>query len=325
MLQERELFQLLGSFIANEISKQLQPVREELTWLKQMVELNKASVIKGGTEFIERIVRVEKVLSDMPVPTNGKDGKDGVDGTNGLDGQPGAEGAAGKDGTSVTLDEIKPLVCEAIDSIVAGWEKPKDGKDGRDGVNGADGKSICLDDVRGWLSDLVDKAVGDLPDRRHITGGIIDRDGALALLFSDGVSENLGRIVGHDGKDCDMEAVGRQVAEYLATIQKPADGLGIEHIEYDGERTFTFANERVNRSFMIPFPLYRGLWKAGSYQRGDEVTSDGSQFIAMRDTDKEPGTIDSGWRLACKRGRDGKKAHNGASIKNPAQPNGVSR
>jgi hypothetical protein len=53
------------------------------------------------------------------------------------------------------------------------------------------------------------------------------------------------------------------------------------------------------------------LWKPGAYVRGDEVTSDGSQFIAMRDTDKEPGTIDSGWRLACKRGQNGKAGKDG--------------
>jgi hypothetical protein len=189
-----------------------------------------------------------------------------------------------------------------------------------------DGKSLCLDDLRPGLADLVAEVVRSLPVQPHCTGGIIDRDGALSLTFSDGGIKNMGKIVGADGKDCDMELVRRQVAEFLATVEKPkdgVDGLGIEQIEYDGERTFRLANAKVDRSFVIPFPIYQGLWKQRNYSRGDEVTSDGSQFIAMRDTDKEPGTVDSGWRLACKRGGVGSRGPPGKDATVP--PNDHSR
>jgi hypothetical protein len=175
-----------------------------------------------------------------------------------------------------------------------------------------DGKSVCLDDLRPGVADLVAEAVRSLPVQPHCVNWFVDRDGTLSCTLSNGELKNLGSVVGPPGKDCDMELVRRQVSEFLEA-HKPidgkdgVDGLGLEQIEYDGERTFRLANAKVDRSFVIPFPLYQGLWKQRSYQRGDEVTSDGSQFIAMRDTDKEPGTVDSGWRLACKRGGIGSR------------------
>jgi hypothetical protein len=185
------------------------------------------------------------------------------------------------------------------------------------GHNGIDGKGLCLDDIRVHLADLVREAVGVLPVPVHPVSWLIDRAGHLHVTHSDGTVHDVGQVVGRDGKDCDMEVVRQKIVELFATIEKPQDGrdgidgLGIEQIEYDGERTFRLANAKVDRSFTIPFPLYQGIWKQGAYLRGDQVTSDNQQWIAMRDTDKEPGTIDSGWRLACKRGRDGKPGKDG--------------
>lgn len=50
---------------------------------------------------------------------------------------------------------------------------------------------------------------------------------------------------------------------------------------------------------------YTGVHKQGqSYRKGQGCTHDGSIFIAMKDYPGTPGTPNSGWRLACKRGRD---------------------
>jgi hypothetical protein len=186
----------------------------------------------------------------------------------------------------------------------------------------SDGKSVCLDDIRSGLANLVAEAVRSLPIQPHSVSWFVDRDGTLSVTLNNGEVKTLGSVVGPPGKDCDMAAVRQQVAEFLAA-NKPVDGkdgvdgLSIEQIEYDGERTFRLTNAKVDRSFVIPFPLYQGLWKQRSYQRGDEVTSDGSQFIAMRDTDREPGTVDSGWRLACKRGGVGSRGPPGKDAVTP--------
>lgn len=243
----------------------------------------------------DRVVQLEKTIGDLAVT-----GKDNALG----------EGRSGENHVVVDAELLRQYIAEAL-------EAHQQAQDGADDHDGSDGKSVSLGELRDCVADLVAEAVGSLPVQPHCTGGIIDRDGALSLTFSDGALKNMGRIVGADGKDCDMEMVRRQVDEFLATIEKPkdgVDGLGLEQIEFDGERTFRFANEKTDRSFTISYPLYRGLWKSGAYARGDEVTSDGSQFIAMRDTDKEPGTVDSGWRLACKRGRDGKPGPPGKDV-----------
>jgi collagen type III alpha len=53
----------------------------------------------------------------------------------------------------------------------------------------------------------------------------------------------------------------------------------------------------------------RGVYKAGeTYEPGDAVTWGGSLWIAQKQTDAKPDTPESGFRLAVKRGRDGKDA-----------------
>jgi len=56
---------------------------------------------------------------------------------------------------------------------------------------------------------------------------------------------------------------------------------------------------------------YHGVWAPGAYRRGAAVTWGGSLFIAMTATKSKPG--ESGedsraWKLAVKRGTDGKDA-----------------
>lgn len=93
-----------------------------------------------------------------------------------------------------------------------------------------------------------------------------------------------------------------------------ADGLGFDNMEvlHDGERGFTLRFSRgeqiVERSFSIPVVLDRGVFKSdAAYQKGDAVTWGGSMWIAQKDTSAKPETGDD-WRLAVKRGRDGKDA-----------------
>lgn len=92
------------------------------------------------------------------------------------------------------------------------------------------------------------------------------------------------------------------------------DGLGFEDLEvvHDGERTVTlrFARGDQVKEFPIVFPvvLDRGVYRQGeAYARGDAVTFGGSLFIAQEPTGEKPETGGS-WRLAVKRGRDGREA-----------------
>jgi hypothetical protein len=79
----------------------------------------------------------------------------------------------------------------------------------------------------------------------------------------------------------------------------------------DDDRTIELAfgsgEQRQVASFKWPTVLYRGTHKAGQqYEAGDMVSHQGSGWIAQRATSATPGTPNSGFQLAIKRGKDGK-------------------
>ena len=52
---------------------------------------------------------------------------------------------------------------------------------------------------------------------------------------------------------------------------------------------------------------YLGTWERDRvYLEGTAITCKGSLWIARRATAAEPGTPESGWQLACKKGADGR-------------------
>ena len=67
-------------------------------------------------------------------------------------------------------------------------------------------------------------------------------------------------------------------------------------------------DERIAELEARPVGLkYLGTFERGtSYAEHDGVTHHGSTWVARRATTSEPGTPDSGWQLAVKRGADGK-------------------
>ena len=110
------------------------------------------------------VEEVEALVAAMPAPADGKDAS------------PEAIEAAAekilatwdrpKDGTSVTIDELRPVVDEVVDRAMAGRPLPKDGKDG----------------------------VG-------LAGALKDHEGCLVLTLTDGAIAKLGRVDGEPGKD----------------------------------------------------------------------------------------------------------------------------
>lgn len=77
----------------------------------------------------------------------------------------------------------------------------------------------------------------------------------------------------------------------------------------DDDRTIELAfgkgEQRQVASFKWPTVIYRGTYKAGQrYEAGDMVTAEGSGWIAQRATSARPGTPNSGFQLAVKRGKD---------------------
>jgi integrin beta 3 len=120
-----------------------------------------------------------------------------------------------------------------------------------------------------------------------------------------------------------------EVTRFLDRMPPPtngadgADGLGFDEItvEHDGERTFAFvgrSGDRVKQlgAATVPVVLDRGVYTVGkTYDKGDGVTWGGSFWIAQEPTSAKPG--ESGpqsraWRLAVKKGSEGKAGPQGA-------------
>ncbi len=93
-----------------------------------------------------------------------------------------------------------------------------------------------------------------------------------------------------------------------ATRSAGIDGLSVEPI--DERRVRLMVGKGANSAsceLNIPAIIDRGAWsELASYSRGDAVSFHGSLWIAQKDQPGKPDAADSGWRLAVKRGRDGK-------------------
>jgi hypothetical protein len=289
--------------------------------------------LSAGADMLLKQVN-EKI--DLIKPKDGKDGKDGVDGQPGID---------GKNGTNVDMemvtDWIQNSVAQYVTDTLVEWPKPKDGQDGRDGIDGKDGKdgapgldglSVDADSVNTFIKVCVDDAVARIPVPAvpvSVVGGFIDRHGNLCHTLSDGAIKTLGLVVGRDGRDVDAEAVQRKLRELFDAFPKPKDGvngkdgrdgidgkdgLGFENFTVEpinGEFYWTFTRGDEVKHYWVPHIRYMGIWKAGQYRVGQQVTYEGSQWIALADTDTQPGTKDCHWQLCAKRGRDGKDGKDG--------------
>jgi Collagen triple helix repeat (20 copies) len=245
-----------------------------------------AAVTKAIEAMAPRIAQLEaeilalKALPPVPGPA-GLPGQDGAPGRDGVDGAPGRDGIDGKDGQSGAPGR---------DGI--------DGKDGQSGLHGKDGR-----------------------DGVSVTHAVVTRAGAIALTFSDGQTKEIGIVVP------DHALIAQLVEAELKTWPKPKDGepgppgrdgtLDDATVEHDGERTVTLVRKDGSRlgTVTLPIPIDRGVWKPGTwYGKGDGVTWGGSFWIAQEATQAKPGEsgVDSrAWRLAVKRGTDGKAGRDG--------------
>lgn len=247
-----------------------------------------------------------------------------------------------KDGTSVTVEDLAPVVADAVEKAVALLPPAKDGKDAAlpdlEPMIGAsvekalatwtrpkDGTSVTVDDVVPVITAHVDQAVKALPVPKDGVGmmdALLDRGGHLVVTLSDGTTKTLGVVV---GADVDMAAVREQIAREVALLPRPKDGvdgkdgLGFEDLQFvvdDVGRPIA----RFQRGDLVkeqPFPclIYLGVFKEGTaYHQWDAVTWAGSLWIAMEDTTAKPNDsapASRAWRLAVKKGSDGKNGLNG--------------
>ena len=275
-------------------------------------------------------------IDALPVAKDGAPGKDGADGKDGAPGERGEKGDAGERGEK--------------------GEPGRDGRDGADGKDGAPGERGEKGE-RGEVgpagekgergTDGVTGATGKdgAPGERGAQGerGIPGQDGqdgepgpagrdALEIEVLDGIdatrSYARGTFAAHDGgliratRGTDPVTDGLERAGWAIIVRGIAEFVVDQG---DDPRQFGVGlrmtgGDAVLKTFRVPVPLDCGVHKDGiTYQRGDGVTHGGSWWIAQRDTDETPGMPGcDAWRLAVKRGRDGKDGGGGSSA--PAAP-----
>lgn len=203
----------------------------------------------------------------------------------GKDGADGAPGIAGKDADP---EVIRQMVADAIAQLPA----PQDGADGKDGKDGVDGRSPSVEEV----AAVFERRFSDLQlhwerQARETFEKAVDR----MPLPKDGKD---GRdAVCLDGFDIELAEDGRTVVVRMQA----------------GEA-------KIEKSVKIASVLDRGVFaKEAAYERGDGVSYGGCLWIAQKDAPEGVPGGSNDWRLAVKKGRDGKDLRDNASLLDPSK------
>lgn len=256
---------------------------------------------------------LETRLASLPTPEPGKDGKDCdmtevkalIDGQvaetvsaafaalpMAKDGEPGKDGAdCDMKAVHGMIDELtKAAVAERLAEAVAALPAPEKGEPGAD---------CDMQAVAAMIAERVETAVKAIPaakDGIGLANALKNSEGHLILTMTDGSTHDIGMIDGKDGQD------GKTFT---------LDDFDIIPLDDPRDYKFCFTQGDTMHSFELEMPGFvdKGVWRdTDAYRKGDGVTWAGSFWIAQRDNPAKPDTADGGWRLAAKKGRDGKDA-----------------
>jgi hypothetical protein len=247
--------------------------------------------IRQVPENFQEIIgaRVAAAVAALPVPKDGVDGKDGKDadesaivekvlanimppkdGRDGLPGERGADGKDGKDGKDADPVDEKSIIAAVVSQITV----PKDGEPGRDGLQ--------IEILHG-----IDET------RKYARNTYATHRGGLFRSI-----RTTDPLEGKDFQVCGWEVV--------------LDGLADIDIDDSVERCLSIrlvksSGVTIEKTLHVPMVIDRGVYREDSeYKKGDGTTWGGSFWIAQKDTKDKPDAGTGAWRLAIKRGRDGK-------------------
>lgn len=263
---------------------------------------------ENGKDADPAIIRqmVDEAVAAIPPAEPGKDADPGV--VQRMVDEAVAKLPPARDGKDADPDVTAEMVRDEVEKAIAAIPKPKDGR------SVSPEELVPLIEER--LSVAVAEAVAAVPlpkDGVGLAGAVIDRDGNLALTLTDGSIKALGRVV---GRDVDDHAVSAHIKELVDAIPRPKDGVDgvgfddLDLVETEEGISLSFTRAGVAKEFPLPVVVDRGVFKEdGSYRKGNGVTWGGSFWIAQKDAPEgKPDSQNSGWRLAVKRGQNGKDA-----------------
>ncbi|HCT7937115.1 hypothetical protein AAA529_07610 [Pseudomonas aeruginosa] len=275
---------------------------------------------------------VEKVLGLIPQPKDGEPGQDAdMEALKAHLGELVKAIPAPADGQSVTIDDVAPMIRDEVAKAVAEVPPAKDGE------------SVTVDDVRPILAELVSKAVADLPKPQP--GKDADMDALRSHL--DGLVKSLELPKGpsvdevaatFERRFSDLtlswERQARETLEKAADRmpipkngENGRDALPLESFDLslsDDGRTVTVKMQAgdtiLEKSVRIASVIDRGVYSAEkSYEQGDGTTYGGCYWIAQKDAPAGAPGASADWRMAVKKGRDGKDLRDSASKHDPSK------
>lgn len=175
--------------------------------------------------------------------------------------------------------------------------------------------------------DSLEKQIGALPDTVDVDVDAIAK-AAASLIPASPTTDEIAAVFERRFSDLTLswERQARDAFEKAADrMPVPKDGrdaLPLDSFDLtlseDG-RTLSVkmqaADGVVEKSIRVASIIDRGIYKAaGDYEKGDAVTHGGCLWIAQQDAPEgSPGMGGKGWRLAVKKGRDGKDLRDNAS------------
>lgn len=231
--------------------------------------------------------------------------------------EPGPPGEPGEPGKDADPEAVRDLVATEVRAAVGMIPIPKDGEPG---PPGKDADPVKIETIVALVSGEVAKAVAEIPKPKDGEPG---RDAAEieileeidpARSYARGTFAKYRNGLVRAARATDPLEGGTAFRDSGWTVV--TEGIYLVEVQ-QGENLRSFAigvestsGEIFAKTFDLPVVIDRGIYRNGEkYSKGDSVSWDGSIWIALADVDKagdRPGQPE--WRLAVKRGRDGKDA-----------------
>lgn len=242
---------------------------------------------------------LEELVAAIPAPENGKDAD--PEDIKQLIAEAVAQLPQPRDGESVTVEDLAPVIAEQLAQAVAELPKPQDGQ------------SVPLEDVQRMVAEEVAKAMQEIQPPQD---GAPGRDAAqIEILPAIDLAKGYSR--GTYAKHLGGLWRSYEATSGMRGWECIVEGIAALSIEQEGERGLKAvatlsSGATEEKTISIPAMIYRGVFAPGEYQPGDTATWAGSLWHCDEPTTDKPGEVGSkGWRLAVKKGRDGKDGRNG--------------
>jgi hypothetical protein len=214
---------------------------------------------------------------------------------------------APKDGQDASPEMVGVAVHEALAHALAALPKP-----------------VAIDDIRTLVTECMAEALSLLPVPQKGDKGDKGDDGESVRaedfrpLFE---AESARALLSFERRASDVlqRAIDRIDAGLIERALEQIDFSLVD--DGDGNVTICFVRGEASKEFALRVPRFKdcGIYRdGGAHRAGDGVTHGGSFWISQKDGPQGAPGESSDWRLAVKKGRDGKDAPQPESI--PAGP-----